>query len=247
MLTLRNIFDDAGDLLGYDNADFMPVAVRAQVLADIHAALQLVQSAGEDFHARETIDIETTPPTTSYLLDSTVQSVLGPVMLDRVPLSRLGSRAEYARFSAIYLDADENPATDPIAYWIECIKGVSEEAPADSVGIWLHLAPPGEDVVTLKVDVIKEPPVYTLEDLCDEDAIPPIPHQYHESILRPVVRYNVMANRRFTRPEKAEAISNDYYRALAALGLADPRRPKHPAPRKADGEPKDREPTEAAA
>lgn len=104
---------------------------------------------------------------------------------------------------------------------------VAAVAEADSVRIRLHVAPTPKEADTLTLDAIKEPPAYTMADLCGNSPVPPVPHKYHESILLPLCRMNITTNPHFARhKDKLPQIEADYLRALTLLGLADPRRPK---------------------
>jgi len=97
----------------------------------------------------------------------------------------------------------------------------------DSAGITIRLAPPPDSPVTLSLDVIPVAPTYTLADLCEDDPyiVPPVPHNYHESILRPLVRMGATAHEYFQRHrESLPQIERDYSRALQMLGMADPRK-----------------------
>jgi len=97
----------------------------------------------------------------------------------------------------------------------------------DPAKITLHLLPVPSATGTLKVPVIKEPPTYTADDLCGTSPTPPVPHQYHESILLPLCRMNVTTHPSFARhKDKLTQIEADYLRALTLLGLSDPRKPK---------------------
>jgi hypothetical protein len=97
---------------------------------------------------------------------------------------------------------------------------------SDSAGISLQIAPPPDAVANLSIDVIPVAPTYTLADLCEDPAIvPPVPHNYHESILRPLVRMGATAHEYFQRHrESLPQIERDYSRALQMLGMADPRK-----------------------
>jgi len=105
----------------------------------------------------------------------------------------------------------------------------SLESAAESTNISLLLspAPDDDDYPTLLVDVLSEAPKYTFAQVCDPTVIPPVPHRYHESILLPLVRYNMAGTRYFRAPEGSQllqSIQADYSRALGLLGMSNPDR-----------------------
>jgi hypothetical protein len=97
----------------------------------------------------------------------------------------------------------------------------------DNVKTTIFLAPAaGTTTPDLLIDAILEPPTYTVANLCD-DTIPPVPHKYHESILVPLVRYNVTMTKYFRQQEGSNLLGQlkeDYARALQLLGLNNPDR-----------------------
>lgn len=223
MLTLRQLFDDYLAILGFEaTADDAPTWARERGLQDIAAALQLMQSAGPDYFGRQTIDVTLVAGQTTYTLAQNIQTVLRASRVGNVPLKKLPSRSHVLQFPAIYLNSATAPSPGSVmAYFPETLRQLSG---ADSSQVVIHVAPePGAGAGTLKVDVILEAPTYTDADLCN-DATPPVPHQYHESILRPLVRYNATKNHLFRRPDMLPALREDYGRALQMLGLADPDR-----------------------
>lgn len=222
-MTLRELFDDHLQLLGQDNPDLSPQTARDRALADIRAALQLMQTAGEDFYSRETIEVTLEENTGAYTLAKDIQTVLQPLRLTNgAPLRKLQSRSMLAQFGQLFLGRLDNAqeAGTPLAYFVESLRDDDE----DNVRVVLHVTPiPNGSQGTLYVDVIKEPPTYTADDLCN-DTVPPVPHKYHESILRPLVRWNATTSRLFRQNNLVARLEADYNRALNLLGLADPRK-----------------------
>jgi hypothetical protein len=235
MLTLRAIFDDLLDLCGVENADLAIEPLRVRVLGDIHAALQKMALAGEDYFLAEEDTVSLVAGTASYALDAGIQRVLEPIRLVGAgTLRQLTGRAQLDDFGRIFLGQTSNTLTNgtPIAFYVEGAKSFSpgddeELIPdADATAITLHVVPAPASSGTLRFDVIRLAPTYTLEDLCDDTVIPPVPHSYQESILLPLCRYNVMSSRWFLAGDQKPQIEADYNAALALLGLSEPTRPK---------------------
>lgn len=230
MLTVRQIFDDLLGTLGVENPDTSPATLRASVLGYITAGLQLMQLAGEDFYCREPVSVSLTTGESPYTLDKSVQKVLFPARLSTgATLKALTSRTQLDDFGPLFLGQVSRtvPNGTPAACFVEALRETASDKLADSSAILLHVVPKPSGAMTLTVDAIKEPPAYTAADLCGTSPVPPVPHKYHESILLPICRMNATVNPHFARhKDKLPQIQADYLRALALLGLADPRKPK---------------------
>lgn len=231
MLTVRHLFNEMLCVLGVDNADYAPQSLRDRVLAGIREELQVMQMAGEDFYCREHASVAIGAGTTSILLDPNVQKVLEPVKFLANPLHRLDTREQLDDFGPTFLGQTSRTVeagTKLMAFFVESLaEKVSGNLP-DSVSITLHVVPvlEGGRLGTIYYDCIKKPPLYTAADLCS-DVYPPVPHGYHESILLPLCRKNVTTSTHFRRNAALlPQINASYERALALLGLADPREPK---------------------
>lgn len=229
MLTVRQLFDDMMLLLGQEDPDLSSAPLRARVLADIQAALQLMQACGEDYYGRQEDTVTLAVGTGVYVLDTDVQTILEPVRIGTQPLHRLENRAQLEDFGPLFLGQTSRTVANgtPIAFFVESLAQDDAEELPDAVKVRLHVAPPPSAIGTLTFNCIKEPPLYTGDDLCDEESIPPVPHKYHESILRPLCRMNITTCSHFKRHrDMLPQIEADYTRALNLLGIADPRRPK---------------------
>ena len=225
MMTVRDLFNDGMALLGIYNADYSPQAARDHILADITAALQVMQMAGEEFYCREEFPLSLAQGQASYALPDDIQRVLEPARLQSsgATLITLRSRSQYDSFGQAFLGQLSSAATgSPLAYYIDALKTTSTSGDSSAVTLRLTPAPNSND--TLNLYVIRNAPSYTVSDL-GASPVPPVPHQYHESILLPLVRMNVTSCDLFSRnAARLPAIRDGYNRALALLGLADPRK-----------------------
>lgn len=229
MLTVRNLFNEMMLLLGVDNPDYSSESLRAQVLSGIQAELQVMQACGEDFYCREQSTLSISAGTSAYTMGKNIQRVLEPVRFSATrPLTRLESREQFDDFGPFFLGQTSRTVASgtPLAFLVESLAETDSGSLPDSVRIVLRLAPTPDSGGTLSFDCIREPPLYDAEDLC-EDIYPPVPHAYHESILLPLCRKNAASSPYFKRHVALlPQIEADYARALAILGLADPRTPK---------------------
>jgi hypothetical protein len=228
MLTLSALYADALAVVGLYNPAGAPVFMRDRALADINGALQLMQLAGEDFYSREELSITIPANTASVALPSAVQRVLEPVRMNNRPLIRLETRSQFQDFGALYFGTltTLDPAP-PVAYFIEGTR----TAGSDPVALRFYVVPTPDASVALTVPVVQEPPTYVVADLANTAIVPPVPHKYHESILRPLVRFGMATSSFYSESDAGRLpdLRADYQRALSLLGMAAPAVPAPPA------------------
>jgi hypothetical protein len=223
MLTLPALYADALAVVGLYNPAGAPTFMRDRALADINGALQLMQLAGEDFYSREEIPLTIPEGSASVAMSEAVQRVLEPVRLAASgrALIRLETRTQYQDFGALYYGttAELDPGT-PVAYFVEGTRALG----ADSVSLRFHVVPKPEEATALIVPVVQEPPNYSVADLTNPAVIPPVPHKYHEMILRPLVRHAMTTSSFYSESDAGRLpdIRADYQRALSLLGLSAP-------------------------
>jgi len=228
MLTLSALYADALAVVGLYNPAGAPALMRDRALADINGALQLMQLAGEDFYSREELSITIPANTASVALPSAVQRVLEPVRMNNRPIIRLETRSQFQDFGALYFGTltTLDPAP-PVAYFIEGTR----TAGSDPVALRFYVAPTPDASVALTVPVVQEPPSYVVADLANAAIVPPVPHKYHESILRPLVRFGMATSSFYSESDAGRLpdLRADYQRALSLLGMAAPAVPAPPA------------------
>jgi len=222
-MTLRKIFDNLIALLGVETSDNSPQAMRDEAFAAIKAALQQMQGAGEDYYGREEVTIVLSAGTSAYTLDKAVQTVLDDPRIGSRTLKKLKTRSLFDNYGPLFLGKLSRavPEGSPLAYLVESLRDTAT-GEEDNVKIRISIVPTPAATGSMLVPVIKEPPTYTAADLCN-DSVPPVPHKYHESILLPLCRWNVVSSSYFSKPELLPALRDDRKRALIALGLVDPR------------------------
>lgn len=224
-LTILDLYNDGMALLGIYNASVVPQEVRDHVLSDINQALQLMQLAGEDFYARENQSLSLVAGTNEYSLPEIVQQVLDPARLSSNGQTLMGlkTRSDYDKFGQTFLGIfGDVPNGIPLAYFVETLRN---DTGADSTQINFYVVPAPSANDTLILNVINDPPCYQASDLAaSPPPTPPVPHKYHESVLRPLVRMNVTSCDLYARKQEGyRMIERDYLKALSLLGLADPR------------------------
>jgi hypothetical protein len=229
MLTLPALYADALAVVGLYDPAKAPAFMRDRALADINGALQLMQLAGEDFYSREDIPVAIPEGIISVALPEAVQRVLEPIRTSTGrSLIRLETRSQLQDFGALYYGTTSalEPGP-PVAYFVEGTRS----AGADNVTLRLYLVPTPEATLTLTVPVTQSPPAYETADLTNPAITPPVPHKYHETILRPLVRYSMATSSFYSESDAGRLpdLRADYQRALSLLGMAAPAMPAPPA------------------
>lgn len=234
MLTLPALYADALAVVGLYDPAKAPAFMRDRALADINGALQLMQLAGEDFYSREEITVTIPANAGSVNLPETVQRVLEPVRMNNRPLIKLETRSQLHDFGALYFGTIStlDPAP-PVAYFVEGTRTTGN----DPVSLRFYVVPTPEEATPLTVPVVLEPPVYAVADVSNSAIVPPVPHKYHETILRPLVRYSMATSSFYSESDAGRLpdLRADYQRALSLLGMAAPAMPAPPAAALAGG------------
>jgi len=229
-MTLRQVFDNAIQPLNIERGDNSPVFIRERVVTDINAAVQMIATAPKcEYFLREEESLNLVAGTASYDLNANVLNVYLPARLgDGAPLTELGSRGEYDRFGQLYLGKTSAGPTSgkPIALFVQRRKRTGD---ADAVKTQVLFAPTPNSAYTCTVEVSRVPGVYTVADLATPSPTVPMPHEFVESILLPIVRWNVRTSHFFNRNDLLPSMAQEYAAALEALGLADPQTDKRDA------------------
>ncbi len=219
-MTLREIFDQTLGVLGFEDPDKSTTLARKDALVAIRAALQTMQLAGEEYYAKEELDVSLVIGTSFYELAKEVQSVLEHPRVGSRTLKKLTSRSRFDDFGPLFLGQTSRTLIDgtPLAYFVDSQRDTGDE---DSVKITIRLAPAPDASATMVVPVIKEPPVYTATELCN-GTIPPVPHEYHETLLLPLCKWNVTSSFYFDKYDQLPILRAGRRDAMTALGLARP-------------------------
>jgi hypothetical protein len=194
---------------------------RDQVLEVINSALQIMYSAARavDYFARDTTTITFPAAATHLLIDSQMQTLLGPVRYadSKKPLSPVASINDYHHYVDLYAPT----AAAPRIYFLDR----SYANARDSAAVTLRIAPAPTEATDFELEFARQAPRYNTADLVADTAVP-VPHAYVESLLLPIVKHIAASDTLFRREEMRPAIQADYNRARQMLGIVDP----EPAP-----------------
>jgi hypothetical protein len=231
-VNIGDILKDAVGVFGFKDAASAPQQALDRALNDINGAIQQITNAGEDFFGREEMTVTLIADTESYVLAKNVQTVLKPARLsDGTVLRELTARGQLLQFGQVFQGqlGGTVAAGKPIAYFVESLRDTADTT-GDNVAITVRVLPkPATSwaaAVTLLLNVIRQPALFTAGQLSTGTALLEIPHKYVESIFLPLMRYNLSGSYLFQDKNKKAQIDADYERALALLGKSDPRRDK---------------------
>lgn len=219
-LTIAQVYADLLSKLGIESTVGVSTLVQTDCVVAINGAMQMLQTAGEDYFTRQVLTLTLAVGTAIYNVPSTMQSVLGPVKWGTKPLRALNSQGEYDQFARAFLGEEDygvGANGDPIAYWPRFLRVGTT---GDICGVTILLAPaPAAPPGTLSVEVINDAPTYTTSDLSSTNSLP-IAQNYTESIFLPIARMLVTRSSQFSRPDLLEQLTSDAQMAMQRLGLA---------------------------
>lgn len=219
MLTITEVKNDLLTKLSIEDPSSATPNALQDVLLALNGAMQMLQTAGQDFFTRQTITAAFGAGTAVIALDRTIQTVIGPARWNNSkPLRALESRGELDQFDRIFLGVSDYGAAlgDPEAYWVENLRdGLS----GDIDKINLYLAPVPQNAGTLWIDVIYDAPSYTTADFTAGTAILPVAQGYTESVFLPIARMLVTRSSLFSRPDIVQGLETDYQQAITTLGF----------------------------
>lgn len=219
-LTVAQVYADLLSKLGIESTVGVSTLVQTDCVVAINGAMQMLQTAGEDYFTRQVLTVTLSAGTAIYSVPASMQAVLGPVKWGTKPLRALNSQGEYDQFARIFLGDDEygvGTDGDPIAYWPRYLRDGTE---GDICGVTILLAPaPTTPAGTLSVEVVNDAPAYVVADLDSDDELP-VAQNYTETIFLPIARMLVTRSSQFSRPDLLEQLTADAQAAMARLGLS---------------------------
>lgn len=217
--SLCQVVADALSLWGIFCPKSAPAFAIQRAITDINTAMQVVwnQASERNYWSGTTLTLTIAAGETEQTLVADIQNVVGPCRLESTlrPLVPIGSIGELETFSDIYLDGATG--SEPLAYHVNRQAAIGN----DPAGCVFMTTPVPTAETKLLLDVVKQAPRYTTDDLATCPIIP-IPHTYVESLLLPVVRYHASTFELFAAKEKKESIDREYLQARELLGMADP-------------------------
>ncbi len=218
-LTIKQVANDLLSKLGIEGSDpsAAPALAQQDVVVAYNGAMQMLQTAGQDFFTRETISQNFGAGTASFTVARAAQAILGPIRLSgTTPLKALLSRGEYDQFDRIFLgEATYGAALGvPIAYFVENLRDGST---GDINKINIYLAPKPSAGGSVSIDLVMDAPNIAVANLVDTTEVP-VAQAYTESVFLPLARYLIMLSSQFSRPELRPQIQSDYQVAMVTLG-----------------------------
>jgi len=212
--------DDLLSKLGIENAALASALALQDVVVAINGALQMLQTAGQDYFTRETMTVTLIAGSSLYTIERSVQAVLGPIRWNNTkPLRALASQGEWDQYDRIFTGTPGYGAAagEPNAYWVQNLRqGATGDI--DQINIWL--APvPTSPAGTLTVEIVNDAPSYTTADLTSTSTLP-VAQNYTESIFLPIARMLITRSSQFSRPDILQQLTTDYQHAMSFLGMS---------------------------
>jgi hypothetical protein len=220
--TVCELVKESLSLWGFLCSKTAPRYALDRAITDLNTAMQMVwnNAEGHDYWSNEALTIPLNDGEDEYTLPDSVQNVVGPCRRadNNRPLTPLNSIGELETFVDLYLNGET--ASEPLAYHVDRYKQSADD-PAKCV---FRVVPAVSGAtVSFTLEVVKECPRYTVDDL-NTCPLVPIPHQYAETLLIPIIRYHASSYYLFAAADQTqkETIDREYVQARIALGLADP-------------------------
>lgn len=217
-LTVVQARNDLLSILGYLDVADAPAQALQDIAVALSGAMQMLQTAGEEFFTEELLTVNLGAGTAIYSVDRGVQAVVGPALLNGVqPLSGLDSKGEYDQFDRIYLGLQGFGAQvgTPMAYWVQNTRS-GTTGDINRIQLFLAPTPLSDGFVTMYV--IYEAPSYDVSDLTSTDELP-VAQNYTESIFLPIARMLVTRSALFSRPDILGQLQGDAGTAYQRLGF----------------------------
>lgn len=183
----------------------------------INGAMQMLQTAGQDFFAREIISVNLIAGSSYYSIAKTIQAVLGPIRWNNLkPLTALESRGELDQYDRIFGGDSSYGAGqgDPEAYWVQNLKS-GTAGDINQVNIWIVPVP--NAIGTLAVEVVNDASAIVVANLTATTELP-VAQDYTESVFLPIARMLITRSYLFSRPDILAGITQDYQIAMQTLG-----------------------------
>lgn len=233
------IVQAASDLyskLGIEDPSTADALTKQDVVVAINGAMQMLQTAGQDYFTREIITVGIYAGTSIYPVTKSVQAVLGPIRLDdSKPLIALESQGQYDQFDRIFHGGDGYGPGDgePEAYWVKYLR---QGSAGDICQIDIYLAPKPIAPDSITIEVVNDAVIYAVTDLSSTNELP-VAQNYTESIFLPIARMLVTRSRIFARPDLAAKFDADGQLAMQRLGVSGgfPNEEQPRPPRKTEG------------
>lgn len=219
-LQIVQVRNDLLSKLGIEDAALASALALQDCVVAINGAMQILQTAGQDYFTREIITVSLTAGSSFYTISRSVQAVLGPIRWnDSKPLRALGSRGELDQYDRIFEGvSDYGAATGvPNAYWVQNLR---QGTTGDIDQVNIYIAPvPMSPAGAMTIEVVNDAPSYDVANLDDTTELP-IAQNYTESIFLPIARMLITRSSQFSRPDILVQLTTDYQHAMSTLGLS---------------------------
>lgn len=219
-MTVRQVFENVIQTLMIEKGDNSPDFIRTRVIDDLNAAVQTM-TTGLDYFTAEEIPLQISAGSPTADLPEDTLNIHGQPMLgDGSPLTRIATAGEFNQYAQIFLGYKNNaPAGRPSGIFFDT---GNRPGSANSVKTTVRFCPAPDVAHTVKILISRRPTKYTVADLSGSSPEIPMPAKNAESILLPIVRWNVRTSHFFNSPNMLPSMEQEYQAALVQLGLSAP-------------------------
>jgi hypothetical protein len=219
-MTRADIRNDILRRVWIDDPTRAPEHVRADVATAVNTALQTLWLArGSEFFTSADLPVTITGGNASLALSSAIQEVLAVrLAATSAPLRPVFSRDDILHYRRRYEGATQESQGTPAVFWVEARRAEAD----DTAGATLYVAPTPSGNTNLEIEAKGQAPAYTATEMADAVATIGVAHQYVESLLLPVARYEATRFGWFKNEPLRETLREAANAAMQAQGLAAP-------------------------
>lgn len=230
-MTRADIRNDILRRVWIDDPATAPAHVLADVATAVNAALQtLWLMRGTKFFTEVDVPVTVTGGSKSVALAATIQEVLACRNASDDSLRPVYSLDDILNYRRRFEGATQESNGTPAVFWVETKRNEGD----DTVACTLYVAPTPGSNTNLTLETKGQAPTYTVAQMADGAATIGVAHQYVETLLLPIARYEATRFGWFQNSGLAASLRESAGAALEAQGLAIPWPDPKPAPEVAE-------------
>ncbi len=219
-MTVRQVFENVIQTLLIERGDNSPDFIRTRVIDDLNAGIQTM-TTGIDYFTAEDLALQISAGSASAALPEDTLNIHGqPTLGDGTPLTNIRTPGEYQQYAQLFLGYKNNaPAGRPSGIFFDTQRRTGAD---NSVKTTARFCPVPDVAHTVNLLISRRPRRYTVADLSGVSPEIPMPAKNAESILLPIVRWNVRTSHFFNSPNMLPSMEQEFQAALVQLGLTEP-------------------------
>jgi hypothetical protein len=218
-MTRRDILHDLLRRVWIDDPGNAPEHVVQDAATAVNTSLQTLWLArGSEFFTSADISATLAAGSRSVALPAGLQEVLAVRLPSGESLRPVFALDDILHYRRRYEGAMDEAQGTPAVVWVELRRAEA----ADTAGTTLHVAPTPASETVLTVETKGQAPAYTAAQMGEDSGGIGVAHQYVETLLLPVARYEATRFGWFKNEPLREALREAAATAMQAQGLAAP-------------------------